>query len=75
MAIRKVNVQPAVDKNGVPLPPDYVTQVRENLGSPSDYTSEGETSERKVEMDVMSRNAEGNSVIVPHVHTFTRVDH
>jgi len=65
---KKVNVQPATDKNGVPMSPDYVTKVRENLGSPSDFVS----------------NANGGVVMTStldlpngkqHVHTYTREDH
>lgn len=65
---KKVNVQAApTDKNGVPVSPDYVTQVRENLGNPSDFVSQ----RQGVEMTSMLDLPNGKQ----HVHTYTRQDH
>lgn len=73
---RKVAVQPATDGNGVPVPADYATVVRENLGDPADFKddAEGKTTEVVSTMEV-PQVVDGKTVTVLHTHRAIRVDH
>ena len=75
---RKPAVKPApilADNNGVPLPGDYIAQVRDGLGSPADFNQTPQV-EREVTttMDVVEV-VDGKSVIVPKQCNFTRRDY
>lgn len=73
----KPNVKPSPthDANGVPIPGDYVSKVRENLGDPS-YFNQEPASVREMEQVVeMPQMVNGVPVSVPYVHKYTRVDH
>lgn len=73
---RKVAVQPApVDGNGVPVPADYASNVRENLGVPADFAGESDkTSEFTSTMEV-PKLVDGKTVTVMHTHSAIRTDH
>jgi hypothetical protein len=66
-----VKPAPATDQNGVPIPGDYVAQVRENLGAPSDFNQEPQSTTERDSV-IETRAPDGN--IVPHVSRYTRVD-
>lgn len=72
---RKPAVKPApVDNNGVPMPGDYIAQVRDGLGSPSDFNQPAAaTRELTTAMDVIEV-VDGKSVVVSKTHNFTRED-
>jgi hypothetical protein len=58
-------------ENGTVLPPPYITQERENLGSPEDFAKGDEVGEvRETQMEV--RGTLGPEAFV---HRYTRVDH
>lgn len=74
---RKVAVQPApaVDGNGVPVPADYATQVRDGLGDPQDFAGEGDrVSEFTSTMEV-PQVVDGKTVTVMYTHNAIRTDH
>lgn len=71
---RKPAVKPATtDQNGVPLPGDYIAQVRDGLGSPADFQAPQAENEVTTTMDVVEV-VDGKHVIVPKQFNFTRRD-
>ena len=70
----KVQAAPTVDSNGVPLPADYATVVRDGLGDPRDF-GDGDSTNFESQMESAKVADDGKIVTVFHTHNAIRTDY